>query len=138
MSNSRSSTDIAVFFGNKQHSDTEWRLPTEEGQLSVDVSESDRELAVVSPMAGVLVSSIEVSVHNDLLTIRGIRPCPESLAGYRPIHAECFWGSFSRTIVLPSAVNAGKAKAHLDRGVMIIRIPKRVDHARVPIVVVEE
>lgn len=116
-----------------------WQPPEEEGQLAVDVIESGPELVIISTMAGADQERIEVYLHNDLLTIRGERrrPLPAS-DRLEYIHAECFWGPFSRTIVLPVEVHAHKAKAEYKNGVLTVWIEKRNIDARIPIKIVDE
>jgi HSP20 family protein len=109
----------------------------EEGQLAVDVFETETDLFVVSTVAGVKPSSLDVSLHNELLTIRGERQSPLAL-GARPMYSECFWGPFSRTIVLPADVRGDKAKANYKHGVLTLRIPKRQSHGTIPVEIVDE
>ncbi len=108
------------------------------GQLAVDVFETDRDVIVVSTMASTVTEDIAVFIHNEVLTIRGRRLPPNATRGAKPIHTECFWGAFSRTIVLPVAVDADRARATLASGTLTIRVPKREMDRGVPIVVVEE
>ena len=119
--------------------DVLWQPPQEEGQLCVDVADRGHELVVLSTMAGADREKIEVYLHNDLLTIRGVRhrPLPASdRLDY--LHAECFWGPFSRTIVLPVEVQPHRARAEYKNGVLIVSIPKRQTDARIPVMIVEE
>lgn len=117
-----------------------WHDEREEGQLSIDVYEGETEVIIFSPMAGAHSETIDVQVHNnDLLTIRGERQLPTKKRGDMvPVHQECFWGKFSRTVVLPIHVRGDLAKAEYKNGVLIVRIPKYRPHASIPIVVVEE
>ncbi len=111
----------------------------EEGQLAVDVMETNEEVIVAAPMAGARSEKIQVVVHNDLLTIRGVRPEPLShLSGMVQLHSECFWGSFSRTIILPTHVNGDFARAEYKQGVLTVYLPKQRHDANIPIVIVEE
>jgi len=117
----------------------EWHVDHQEGQLTVDVGETEKELVVISPMAGADSNRIEVYVHNDLLTIRGFRQPPvieNELTNQ--FYSECFWGVFSRTIVLPVDVKADMAQAEYRNGVLIVRVPKQRTEARIPVVIVEE
>lgn len=110
-----------------------------EGRLAVDVIPSQGHIHIVAPVAGIDTASLDIHIHNDVLTIRGDRPMPEILArADMQYHQECFWGPFSRTIVLPTPVIAEKAAATLSGGVLQIDIPKRDTDRMIPITIVEE
>lgn len=117
-----------------------WHASEQEGQLAIDVFEEENEMIIISPMAGVNSETIDVQVHNnDLLTIRGERQLPmkkrsDSIA----VHQECFWGKFSRTLVLSAHVKGDMARAEYKNGVLTVRIPKYRPHASIPIEIVEE
>ncbi len=116
-----------------------WDISQEEGKLAVDIAQTDDKIMVVSTMAGSLVDSIEVYVQNDVLTIRGERVSPVELSEeINYIHEECFWGKFSRTIVLPSEVKGELASAEFKSGILKIEIPKRKTDNKIPVIVVEE
>ena len=96
----------------------------DEGELSVDIFETPAELIVQSTIAGVKLHDLELSLHNDLLTIRGRRE-HEAPKGARQLYAECYWGPFSRSIILPAEVRGDEAAAILRSGVLTITLPKR-------------
>ncbi|MFA5128320.1 MAG: Hsp20/alpha crystallin family protein [Patescibacteria group bacterium] len=108
-----------------------------EGRLSVDVAESASEIIIIAPMAGALRENIELHLHNDLLTIRGERKNPMPVdASYH--FAECYWGKFSRSIVLPADVHLNMARAEYRHGLLIVNLPKiKIDH-NIPITIVQE
>jgi HSP20 family protein len=111
----------------------------EEGQLAVDVYETEKDMIVVSTMAGAVPEKIEVYVHNELLTIRGVRYSPSEKLNIKKIHyTECFWGKFSRTVVLPMEVKGDLARAEYKNGVMMVRIPKRQHDAKIPVMIVDD
>ncbi len=117
----------------------DWRhLSHKEGQLAVDVFETEDDLYVVSALAGVKTATLEVSLHNELLTIRGVRQSPFREGEASAIYLECFWGPFSRTIVLPVDVRADKAKATYKYGVLTLKMPKRNIHGTIPVEIVDE
>ena len=95
-----------------------------EGQLAVDVSESPKEIVIRSTIAGVKPEDLEVSVHNDMLTIRGSRHAHTDETGTRYLVRECHWGSFSRSLILPAEIDADKISAELKNGILTIRLPK--------------
>jgi HSP20 family protein len=114
-----------------------WSGAEEEGKLSVDVAETNEELIVTAPMAGTPPANIELHLHNDLLTIRGERPAPaQDVLHY--FHHECYWGKFSRTVVLPADVKAELAQAEYRYGVLNIRLPKVQASGNIPILIMEE
>jgi len=108
-----------------------------EGQLAVDVAQTPDELIVVAAMAGTPPESIELHLHNDLLTIRGERKSPiESSAEH--FYQECYWGKFSRSIVLPVDVKAELVRAEYGNGVLVVHLPKANTQEGIPIMVIEE
>ena len=96
----------------------------DEGELAVDVFETPLELIVQSTIAGVKINDLELSIHNDLLTIRG-RRSHEMPAQARPLFVECYWGPFSRSIILPAEVRGDEASATLRAGVLTVTLPKK-------------
>jgi len=116
-----------------------WHEEQQEGQLAVDVAQTDKEVIIVSTMAGAVSDKIEVYVHNDLLTIRGMRLSPmEDMPEVDFFYQECFWGKFSRTIVLPVDVKGDMSKAEYRNGILIIKIPKQKIDTKVEVIVVED
>jgi HSP20 family protein len=115
----------------------DWSEQEAEGQLSVDVGQDDENLIIVATMAGALAEDIELHLHNDLLTIRGARRSPLEASSQR-FYEECYWGKFSRTIVLPVDVKGELAQAQYKNGVLTIRLPKARANEEIPIMVIEE
>lgn len=95
-----------------------------EGELSVDVYEKPEEIVVKSTIAGVSKNDLEISLVNDMLTIRGHRKLDEDLNATNYYFRECYWGKFSRSIILPVNVDARKTKAQIKNGVLTIILPK--------------
>lgn len=95
-----------------------------EGQLTVDVYQTDSEIIVQSAVAGVKPEDLDISVENDVLTIKGNR---EKIAGDEEknyFYQECYWGRFSREIILPVEVDSSRTEAAMQNGILTIRIPK--------------
>lgn len=116
----------------------EW-LSHSEGQLSVDVVETDKEIIVRSAIAGVTAEDLEITLSDDTLTVRGKRShgCQESHTDQ--IHVqECHWGSFSRSIILPSSVDPDRVEASLKRGILTIRMKKNDMERTIPIFEVDD
>lgn len=115
-----------------------WELDNNEGQLSVDVGQTDNKLVVVATIAGAKPEDISVNINNDLLTIRGKRERELDIKNDDYFYRECYWGNFSRTIVLPVDVLTDKAVSTFKNGVLTIVIPKESSKKKVPIKVIEE
>lgn len=95
----------------------------EEGQLLVDMYETDSAVVVRSFVAGVAPDDLEISMHNDMLTIRGSRHDAEEIHDDRFYHRECHWGTFSRSIIIPLPVDTGRIRALFKDGVVTIILP---------------
>ena len=106
-------------------------LQSDEGQLAVDVYDGEGELIVRSPIAGVHPQDLEVFLHNDMLTIRGRREHAEPVG--RPILRECHWGSFSRSLILPTEIDADGIIASIKEGVLTVRLPKLTRSRRIAV-----
>jgi len=98
--------------------------PNLEGQLAVDVFQTPKEIIIKAPIAGVEPEDIEVSVTDDAVTIKGERKEEKKVEKENYFCQECYWGAFSRTIVLPVPAATDKAKATFKNGVLTITIPK--------------
>lgn len=96
----------------------------QEGQLTVDVYQTPESIVIKSTIAGVKPEDLDVSITNDMVTIRGTRRHDEETREEDYFYRECYWGSFSRSIILPVDIVAEKADASLKDGILTIRIPK--------------
>lgn len=96
----------------------------EEGQLSVDIYQTDDSLIVKSTIAGATSKDVEISLVDDMLTIRGQREADDEVANDAYLYRECYWGRFSRSIVLPVEVRGDKVAASLHNGVLTVILPK--------------
>lgn len=94
------------------------------GQLAVDVYETREHLVVKARTAGVNRSDLDVSISDNQLTIRGTLNAGNEDAVENYILQECYWGEFSRTLVLPVAVKEEEIEAVLKDGVLTISFVK--------------
>lgn len=94
------------------------------GQLAVDVFQTENEFCVQAPIAGIEQNDIDIAIENEMLIIRGERREPVIGKEKKYFYQECYWGPFSRQIILPEDVNHEKIKASLKSGILVIRIPK--------------
>jgi len=105
---------------NKNNSD--WLKS--KGQLAVDVYQTDENFCVQAPIAGVNQSNLDIAIENDLLVIKGERDEPNIDKDKKYICQECYWGPFSREVMLPEGLKADKIKASLKNGILLVTIPK--------------
>lgn len=96
----------------------------EEGQLTLDVYQTDTDVVIKSTIAGVKPEDLDISITNDMITIKGTRRKDESVAKDNYYYQELYWGAFSRAVILPVDVDGDKAKASIKNGVLTIRLPK--------------
>lgn len=97
---------------------------TEEGQLAVDVIETRDIIIIRSAIAGVSPERLQIHTTNDVVTIRGEREIPP-LQDDATVHFhECFWGPFSRSVILPHHVNPEGAVAEFEHGILTLTLPK--------------
>lgn len=94
------------------------------GQLSVDVYESPNELLIIAPIAGVKISDINISISEDVLSISGQRKLEFKIPQDDYLIQECFWGKFSRAIVLPDNIDSNSISASFKDGILKITINK--------------
>jgi len=101
--------------------DSEWL--NNEGQLAVDVYQTETDLVVQAAIAGMKVEDLDVLIEDEVITIKGNRPNPLHEDGDYFIE-ECYWGVFSRKLILPVEVDSSRADAAMKEGILTIRIPK--------------
>lgn len=99
-----------------------------DGQLAIDVYQTPTDIIIRAPIAGVAKpEDIEIHIAHDVVTIRGERKPDVRVADGDYLYQECYWGRFSRSIVLPQEVDAEAAVANFSRnGILSLRLPKLV------------
>lgn len=97
----------------------------EEGELTVDIYDQGDSIIVQSTVAGVTPDDLDVSITNDTVTIRGKREMQEEIKEKDYYYKELFWGSFSRSIILPEEVEEDLAEAVLKNGLLTLKLPKK-------------
>lgn len=95
-----------------------------EGQLTIDVYQTDNDIVIKSTIAGVKPEDIDVTINNDMVTIHGERRNEEEVTEENYYYQECYWGGFSRSVILPVDVISEKAEASMKNGILTIRLPK--------------
>lgn len=95
-----------------------------EGQLTIDVYQTENDIVIKSTIAGVKPEDLDVSINNDMVTVKGERKNEEVVESGNYYYQECYWGGFSRSVLLPVDVIPEKADASLKNGILTIRLPK--------------
>lgn len=94
-----------------------------EGELAIDVYQTETHLVIQSAIAGVKPEFLDISTERDVIAIKGMREKPFEEGGDY-FTQECYWGPFSREIILPVEVDPDRAEATMREGILTIRIPK--------------
>jgi HSP20 family protein len=95
-----------------------------EGQLSVDVYQTETHIIIHSMIAGVPNQNLDISIAREMVTIKGHREPPEDAVGEDYYIRELYWGAFSRSIVLPQEIEIEEAEATESHGLLTIKLPK--------------
>ncbi|MCX6797705.1 MAG: Hsp20/alpha crystallin family protein [Candidatus Falkowbacteria bacterium] len=95
-----------------------------EGQLAIDVYQTPNKIIIKSTIAGVKPEDLKISLHHDLLSIKGHRQVVGSVSDDDYLFRECYWGNFSRSIILPAEVDSKKIEAILENGILTISLEK--------------
>lgn len=101
----------------------------EEGELSVDVYQTPNELIIEAMLAGVKPEDLHISITRDMVTIKGRRDGNTQITDDDYFYRELYWGTFSRSILLPHEIEIENVEAVEKHGLLIIRLPK-IDKAR--------
>ncbi len=99
-------------------------LAGQEGQLAIDVYQTDKDLVIRAAIAGIKSEDLDISIEADTVLIRGNRNEPSEQGEKNYFYQECYWGPFSRQIILPEETDPSHAEAVMKEGVLTIRIPK--------------
>jgi HSP20 family protein len=75
-------------------------------------------------VAGVKPEDLDVSITREMVTLRGTREPGDSVAGDDYFQRELYWGSFSRTILLPTEIDVEESEAIEKQGLLTIHLPK--------------
>lgn len=95
-----------------------------EGQLTIDVYQTPDEIVIESTIAGVKPEDLDISITSEAVTIRGERKREKRVKEDDYFYQECYWGRFSRSIILPQEIDPDKSAANLKNGILVIRLPK--------------
>ena len=96
----------------------------QEGELVVDVYETGADFVVLAAIAGIQIKDLDISLEKDMMVIKGDRCDPHGHPDKKYFYQECYWGPFSRKVILPENIDIDKADAQIDKGILTVRIPK--------------
>ena len=104
------------------------RATMERGWMPVvDVFEKEDKFVVKAELPGMKEEDIDVSVVGDTLTIRGEKKTETEVNEEDYYRCERSYGSFYRSILLPSTVDANKIAADFEDGVLEVTLPKAAE-----------
>jgi HSP20 family protein len=95
-----------------------WSVP------AVDMYQTDNEVVVKAALPGIKADEVQINVTGELLTLKGETKQEEEKKEKAYHIREQRWGTFERSIALPTQVVADKAKAEFENGVLTITLPK--------------
>ena len=95
-----------------------------EGQLPVDVHQTPSDIIIRAFVAGVRPDELNISISRDMVEIAGTRSEREQVSGPDYFSRELFWGSFSRTIMLPQEIDVDASSASAKDGLLTLILPK--------------
>jgi HSP20 family protein len=109
--------------GEAKEGNEEW-LNDFEGQLNIDMYQTKDNVIIKSTIAGVRPEDIDITVANDMVTIKGSRRKDETVPQDDYFYQECYWGNFSRSVIIPVDIESEEIEADLKDGILTVIIPK--------------
>lgn len=91
---------------------------------AIDLKEREGEFVLTAELPGMTKDDVELSIEENTLTLKGERKSEEEQEGEHYHRRESFKGLFERTITLPGEIDAEKAQARMENGVLTLTLPK--------------
>ncbi len=114
---------VAVGGAAVSQKDEEW-MNDYEGALNIDMYQTKDNVIIKSTIAGVRPDDIDITVANDMVTIKGSRTREEKITQDDYFYQECYWGSFSRSVIVPVDIDSENIEADLKDGILTVIVPK--------------
>ena len=92
--------------------------------LAIDMYQTDNDVVVKAAMPGIKADEVQINITGDILTIKGETKHEEEKKEKAWHMREHRWGAFERSVMLPTTVNADKANADFENGILTITLPK--------------
>lgn len=99
-------------------------LGSGDGELAIDMYQTPTHVIVQTVVGGIPQEDIDVSVMEDMVLIKGKRERHKEVSREDLFLKELYWGTFSRSILLPEPVDADRAEATYKHGLLTIQLPK--------------
>ena len=96
-----------------------------EGELVINVWQTPQEIVIQAPVAGIDAHDLEIILEDNVLKIKGERKMPARPKSADILLQECYWGVFTKEIVLPTEVNNSKITASTNDGILTIELLKK-------------
>ncbi|MHB8870886.1 MAG: Hsp20/alpha crystallin family protein [Candidatus Doudnabacteria bacterium] len=103
--------------------DEEW-MSDYEGTLNIDLYQTRDNVIIKSTIAGVKSENLDITIANDMVTIKGERVKEEKIPAEDYFYQECYWGGFSRSVILPVDIDSEHVEADLKDGILTVILPK--------------
>jgi HSP20 family protein len=104
--------------------ETNQDTPETDGQLSVDMYQTDKTIVIKAMIAGVRIDDLDIDISREMVVIKGRREEAEGIAHGDYFFQELYWGSFIRTLSLPEEIEVEEAEASEKHGLLTITLPK--------------
>ena len=91
---------------------------------AIDMYQTDNEVVVKATLPGIKAEEVQINVTGDILTIKGEVKHEEEKKDKSWHIREQRWGSFERSVMLPTGVISDRAKAEFQDGILTITLPK--------------
>ena len=120
--------------GTQGNNNITWK-PEEVPQLTVDVYRRGESIFIVSTVAGVNHTDLDITIENNTLSIKGFRKKPYNTTDAEILLEECVWGEFYRELTINENLDVNKIKANISQGILTIEIPilKLIAHRRIAV-----
>ena len=108
----------------KQQGNWDEEEESQDGELPIDMYQTRDAIIIRALVAGVSPEDLNISITRDMVTLKGQREEIQEAPDEDYYHRELFWGSFSRSIVLPEEIVIDEAEAKEKHGLLEITLPK--------------
>ncbi len=96
----------------------------QEAELAIDMYQTPTEIIIKTMVAGVKPEDLQIAITREMVTIKGTREVHNDLSDGDFFAQELYWGSFTRSVMLPQEVDSENAEAVERHGLLTIKLPK--------------